>query len=76
MGGLASNSLALLNLLYCNFSSLQLDDTSAPVLIFTNTHISDAIEKKIHEDLKADILHKQDHLPFELAEEIQDILAD
>ena len=33
MGGLASNSLALLNLLYCNFSSLQLDDTSAPVAV-------------------------------------------
>jgi hypothetical protein len=29
LGGLASNSLALLNFLYCNFSSLQLDDTSA-----------------------------------------------
>jgi hypothetical protein len=29
LGGFASNSLALLNLLYCNVSSLQLDDTSA-----------------------------------------------
>ncbi|MFM7571991.1 MAG: hypothetical protein ACKO4S_02465, partial [Snowella sp.] len=31
-GGFASNSLALLNFLYCNVSSLQLDDTSANTL--------------------------------------------
>jgi ATP-binding cassette subfamily B protein len=29
LGGLASNSLALLNFLYCDVSSVQLDDTSA-----------------------------------------------
>jgi formylglycine-generating enzyme required for sulfatase activity len=33
LGGLASNSLALLNFLYCDVSSVQLDDTSAKVTI-------------------------------------------
>jgi CheY-like chemotaxis protein len=50
-------------------------DPSIPVLIFTNTHISDNTEKEIYEDLKATIRYKQDYLPFELAEKIQDILA-
>ena len=39
MGGLASNSLALLNLLYCNFSSLQLDDTSASSAVSLNNQV-------------------------------------
>jgi hypothetical protein len=33
LGGLASNSLALLNFLYCDVSSVQLDDTSARLLL-------------------------------------------
>ena len=49
MGGLASNSLALLNLLYCNFSSLQLDDTSAQALLESvkQTFIYSAKEKQL-----------------------------
>ena len=51
-------------------------DPRTPVLIFTNTHISDDIKTEIQEDLKANILYKEDNLPFELVEEIQAILAD
>jgi CheY-like chemotaxis protein len=51
-------------------------DTSTPVLIFTNTHVNDNIAKEIYEDPKVNILYKEDYLPFELAEKVQDILAD
>jgi CheY-like chemotaxis protein len=50
-------------------------DTSTPILIFTNLHISDDIKTEIQEDLKANILYKEDYLPFELAESIEDFLT-
>jgi len=47
LGGFASNSLALLNLLYCNVSSLQLDDTSANYLDETIENLEKIFQETI-----------------------------
>jgi hypothetical protein len=66
LGGLTPNSPALLNLLYCKLSSLQLDDTSAGIYKYlendlTNINHSQKLEEayKFALDIVDQIIEKQ-----------------